>query len=199
MKLVIGLTGPALAGKGTFADIIEALFQKDGHPARRHGSSDIIRQTLSIWGIPHGRENEQRIAQSMTSDVGFGKNAISRAMEHQLEEDRSDVGIFDGVRWPSDETMIRGFAKRGIPSVMVYVTATPEMRFARLKKRNRSGEASTTWEMFQRQEQAPTETLITDIGSRADIKVENNYEEIADFWRDIEHTYEEKLKPMLKE
>src|SRR4051812_8444313 len=107
MKLVIGVTGSPLAGKETFANVTEELLKKDGHSVSRHRFSDILRDTLDLWGIPHGRINEQNMAQLMVIPEFFGKDTLSNAMKIRLMKNPQDVGIIDGVRWFSDEAMLR--------------------------------------------------------------------------------------------
>jgi dephospho-CoA kinase len=86
--------------------------------------------------------------------------------------------------------MIRSLNDEGIKNILVYISADPKVRYARLLARNRAGEGATTWEDFSRQEQARTEVDIPDIGSRAEIALENNYDDVEHFERDINRVYE---------
>jgi uridine kinase len=190
MKLVIGIVGPPLAGKETCADILEKLLVEDGYSVSRHTFSEILRETLDLWDIPHGRDNEQKMAIIMNADTGFKDGALSRAMRKRLMEDTADVTILDGVRWAGDERMIRSLDDEGIKNVLVYISADPKVRYARLLARNRAGESATTWEDFSRQEKALTELDIPDIGSRAEIALENNDDDMEHFKRDINRIYE---------
>ncbi len=190
MKLVIGIVGAPLAGKETCANTLEQLLAEDGYRVSRHTFSEILRATLDLWDIPHGRDNEQKMAIIMNADAGFGDGALSRAMRARLMADDADVAILDGVRWTGDEKMIRELEDNGIKSVLVYITADPHVRYARLIARNRAGEAATTWKDFSRQEQARTEVDIPNIGSRAEITLTNNYEDVELFRRDINRVYE---------
>jgi dephospho-CoA kinase len=190
MKLVIGLIGAPLAGKETCANTLEQLLIDDGYRVSRHTFSEILKETLDLWGIPRGRDNEQKMAIVMNAETGFGDGSLSRAMRNRLVGDESDVTILDGVRWLGDERMIRSLNDEGIKTILIYIPADAEVRFARLKARNRSGEATTTWETFSRQEKALTEVDIPDIGSRAEIVLENNYEDVELFKRDINRVYE---------
>jgi dephospho-CoA kinase len=190
MKLVIGLIGAPLAGKETCANLFEKLLVEDGYSVSRHTFSEILKATLDLWDIPHGRDNEQKMAIIMNAETGFGDGALSRAMRRQLMEDTADVTILDGVRWLGDERMIRSLNDDGIKTVMVYISADPQVRYARLLSRNRAGEAATTWEDFARQEKALTEVDIPDIGSRAEIALDNNYDDVSHFERDINRVYE---------
>jgi len=190
MKLVIGIVGAPLAGKETCANVLEALLLEDGYSVNRHTFSEILRETLDLWDIPHGRDNEQQMAIIMNAETGFKDGALSRAMRRRLMEDVADVAILDGVRWTGDEKMIRALGDEGIKSVLVYINADPKVRYARLLARNRAGEGATTWEDFARQEKARTEVDIPDIGSRAEIALENNYDDVEHFKRDINRVYE---------
>lgn len=190
MKLVIGIVGAPLAGKETCANLFEKLLTEDGYSVSRHTFSDILRDTLDLWNISHGRENEQKMAMVMNAETGFGDGSLSRAMKHRIANDTSDVTILDGVRWLGDEEMIRSLNNEGIKTILIYIYATPEIRYARLTERNRAGESTTTWEDFMRQGEARTEVDIPDIGSRAEIILNNNYEDVNDFRKDIERVYE---------
>ncbi len=190
MKLIIGIIGAPLAGKETCANLLEKLLVEDGYSVSRHTFSEILKATLDLWDIPHGRDNEQKMAIIMNAETGFGDGALSRAMRRQLMEDTADVTILDGVRWLGDERMIRSLNDDGIKTVMVYIFADPKIRYARLLARNRAGEAATTWEDFSRQEKVRTEIDIPDIGSRAEITLENNYDNVEHFKRDINRVYE---------
>jgi uridine kinase len=190
MKLVIGIVGAPLAGKETCANLLEKLLIEDGYSVSRHTFSEILRETLDLWDIPRGRDNEQKMAIIMNAETGFKDGALSRAMHKRLMENTADVAILDGVRWTGDETMIRGLENEGIKNILVYISADPAVRYARLLARNRAGESATSWEDFAQQEKARTEVDIPGIGSRAEIALENNYEDVEHFKRDIERVYE---------
>jgi uridine kinase len=190
MKLVIGIIGPPLAGKETCANVLEQLLAEDGYSVSRHTFSNILRDTLDLWDLPHTRDNLQKIAIVMNDRMGFGDGVLSHAMRKRLMEDAGDVTILDGVRWLGDEKMIRSLNDEGIKTVMIYVSADPKVRYARQLARNRVGEAATTWEKFMEQEQMQTELDIPQIGSRAEIALENNGTEIEQFKRDINRVYE---------
>jgi dephospho-CoA kinase len=190
MKLVIGIVGAPLAGKETCAAMLEKLLVEDGYSVSRHTFSEILRETLDLWGIPHGRDNEQKMAIIMNAETGFHDGALSRAMEHRIVNEDVDVTILDGVRWLGDERMLRGLNDNGIKTIIIYIPADAKVRYARLLARNRAGESATTWEDFSRQEKVRTEVDIPDIGSRAEIVLENNYDDVEHFKRDINRVYE---------
>jgi dephospho-CoA kinase len=197
MKLVIGIAGLPLAGKETIANKLEALFASEGISVSRHRFSDILRDTLDLWGMSHGRGNEQILAQIMQRPGAFPEGVLAHAVKHRLSHDTADVGILDGVRWDVDEKMIREFPGDGIKSIIVAVAADDDHRFVRLVARNRSGEAATTRAQFDEMNRQPNEMFILQIAARADVKLANNYENIADFEHDIETAYRQSIKPLL--
>ncbi len=198
MKLVIGLVGLPLSGKETVANKLEELLKSDGHSVSRHRFSDILRDTLDMWGMPHGRANEQMLAQIMQRPGAFPEGILSRAMKHRLMQNTADVGLLDGVRWDTDEQMMNSFPAEGIKKLMIYISADDDHRYTRLIARNRSGEAATTREQFAELNKQPNEIYIPEIGSRADLELKNNYEDVPNFQRDIETAYQNSIKPLLQ-
>jgi uridine kinase len=190
MKLVIGIVGAPLAGKETCANLFEKLLIEDGYSVSRHTFSDILRDTLALWDIPANRDNLQKMAIVMNAESGFKDGALSRAMKYRLKNDGSDVAILDGVRWTGDEKMIRSLNDEGIKTILIYIKAEAKIRYARLTQRNRAGEGETTWKDFLRQEKVRTEIDIPEIGSRAEIILQNNYDDVNDFRKEIERVYE---------
>jgi dephospho-CoA kinase len=195
MKLVIGIAGLPLAGKETVADTLATLLKSDGFDVARHRFSDVLRDTLDLWGISHGRDNEQLLAQLMDQ---FKRGTLSRAVKNRIAKDAAHVGILDGVRWLSDEEMIRELAKKGMKSLMIYVDASADTRYERLQKRNRADESKTTREEFERQNQQKNETDIPSIGNRADIKLKNDHRNIADLGKIVEEAYRSSIRPLLQ-
>ncbi len=198
MKLVIGIAGLPLAGKETVANRLEQLLRVDNITVSRHRFSDVLRDTLDLWGMPHGRGNEQVLAQIMQRPgIGFPEGVLARAVKFRISKDAADVGILDGVRWKVDEDMIREFPAAGIRSIVIYVAARDDTRFARLTARNRSGEAATTREQFDELNRQPNEIAIPEIGARADIQLANDHSSIADFEKEIDAAYARSIKPLL--
>jgi dephospho-CoA kinase len=197
MKLVIGITGPPLSGKETVARKLDELFKRDGFGVSRHRFGDIIRETLTLWDIPLGRKNEQVIPALMDSPVGFGPGTLSHAMKSRLSKDTTDVGVLDGVRWFTDEKMLRNLPATGIASAIIYVTASADRRFVRLKERNRSGEGAQSRDEFDRYEKASTEVDIPAIGERADVTLMNDSDDLQELYRQIEIAYKDTLRPLI--
>lgn len=178
MKYVIGVVGENGAGKDTFS----AFFTAAAAPlsVKRMKFSDVLLDTLTMWGIEPTRANLQNLAIIM--DKEYGKGSLTRAVNARVREDESDIIILEGVRWKSDIPMIRSFRN----SKLIYVTADPEIRFERMKKRGeKAREINLTRKRFLNEEKAGTEIEIPKIGKRADFILENN-DSLIDFRKKVD-------------
>jgi dephospho-CoA kinase len=163
--VVIGIVGEKGAGKGTFVRYFKELSKKKISDIR---FSDLLKQTLDLWDLPGTRENYQKMAVAMR-DM-FNRDALTHATHKKIAQMDAEIVLVEGVRWLTDEKMIRSFPKNRL----VYISASPKLRFERLKKRNEKvGENNTTFARFSKEEQAENELLIPAIGKRADFKVDN--------------------------
>jgi len=172
-QLIIGVVGETGSGKDDFLDILEQHL-KDGTTTRiaRARFSDVLRKRLVDRGIPeqeHTTQLLQKEAQDMEEDGG--KGALAEAMRKHITYLDADVVLICGVRWLTDETLIRDFPN----NLMVYVTALSWVRYLRkIGRKEKAEEATMTRDEFDEIEQAPNEIHIADIGSRADFIVENS-------------------------
>lgn len=195
MKLVIGLVGEKGSGKQTFVNFLRQI-ASSATPPRNDGEgltirqvrfSDILAQTLLIWDIPNTRENFQKLSIAMKNT--FGQEALAHAAEFNIENDEADIIILDGARRESEIEIV----KKQNPSLLVYITADQKLRFERLKNRSEKvGETGLSFEQFMKEEQVETETLIPKLGSKADVKIENNGS-LEEFKKEIEKFYQEHI------
>ena len=169
MKKIIGIVGEKGAGKETFGNFLRDFLQEKKKTFFRIHSSDVLIETLAIWKIPTTRENLQKLPVAM--EKMFGRGALTRAVKSRIEASDNDVIVFDGVRWHSDAEMIRSFGTIG---TLVYITASKEIRYGRLKERKEKvGEFNLSYKQFCEEENAPTEAHIREIGMCADFIIEN--------------------------
>lgn len=184
-KLIIGLVGEKGSGKETFGNY---LLDKKSLSIERIRFSDLLKETLSLWDIPHTRENLQKIVVVM--DNAFGKGTLSNAVLKRVYKLNANIIIIDGVRWLTDEEFIRKFPK----NLMVYITANVKTRFERTKKRLEKVGEGKSYAQFLREEKAKNELLIGKIGGRADVKIENN-ESLKEFKEKVEDFYTKFIQP----
>ncbi|MDO8498746.1 MAG: AAA family ATPase [bacterium] len=165
-KLIVGLVGEKGGGKGTFVDLLKEL--NPTLKIDRFRSSDILNETLKVWDISSTRENLSKLAVSMDQTYGLG--TLTHAMEQMIKNSQAEVVFFDGVRWKTDVKMLKKFPQ----SLIVYVTANPQLRYERTKARKeKAGEDKTNFEQFMEEEKAHTEVFISQIGASADFTITN--------------------------
>lgn len=131
--VIIGLTGKFAAGKGTVADLLIA------RGFRYHSLSDVIREELKRRGVPESRENLTEAGNSLRREHGPAALAI------KIRDRLMDGGnhIVDSIRNPAEVEILKqieGF-------FLIGVDAAREVRFDRLRKRDRQGDP-TSWEQF---------------------------------------------------
>ena len=181
MKHLIGFVGQNGAGKDTFTTFFRAAAAPLS--VSRVRFSDVLYDTLRIWGIMPTRSNLQNMAIIM--DRQYGKGTVTRATEARIKRQNADIIVVEGVRWKQDVPMIRSFKN----SILVYITAKPDVRFERLRKRgSKTAEEKLTWEQFDREEKALTELEIPEIGNLADFKIDNNGT-LGEFRQKVEEFY----------
>jgi len=101
----------------------------------------------------------------------------------------ADVVIIDSLRLESDVESIRADKN----NLIVYIKASPEVRYNRLTKRNEKvGEAEMSFEQFTKEEQAATEVLIPKIGEGADFII-NNEGSFKEFESQVDEFYKKYL------
>lgn len=171
MKAIVGLVGMPLAGKETVSAKLARYAHEAGATAHHVRFRDILAETLELWHIPCNRENLQKLAQIMVEPDAFGPRALTAAVKTRLMKDSADLIIVDGVRWPTDEAMLRDMPDG--KGILLYVDADADTRFSRAKRRQREGEEELTRNAFDVQDAAPNESSVDAIGSRADWRIPN--------------------------
>lgn len=167
MKIVLGVIGESGSGKETFAKLLSEFVAP--HSVKLIRTSDILKETLLKWGLDTSRENYIKVSVAMRST--FGEDVLPNAIKESVLEAAEDIVILDGLRWPADVEMLRS-----LPSQMlVYVTASAEVRFARTQKRQeKHGEKDTDFQKFLQENQSPADVAIPRLGAEADFRIENN-------------------------
>jgi dephospho-CoA kinase len=163
MKLVIGLVGHIGSGKTSVSKYIQ-----EGYAAKEHRFSQILMDILDRLYLPHERTYLQNLGKSLRAELG--EDVIVNAFKGDLEKDQSDVLIVDGIRYENEVELLKGFKN----SFLIFVTASPEVRYERCLSRGEKGEAEITYEQFLESEGAETEKHIEAIRGSADYIIENS-------------------------
>lgn len=189
MKIHIGLVGEKGSGKETFVKIIKEI---TGEVKVMHCRfSDVLKETLIIWGLDLTRKNFQILPQVMRP--GYGMDVLSQAVKKRALEAgiEKEIIILDGIRWLEDVQMLRILPN----NILVYVTADMLVRYERVKNRKgKAGEQNMTFEQFYSEEKEATEILIPKIGQEnANLKIENNGT-LEEFEKKVKEFYEMVIK-----
>ncbi len=175
--LVIGLTGENCAGKSTVADYLS----KKGFYVL--SLSDIIREELKAENKALSRDNLINKGNEMREKFGpgiLGKKTVAKV---QTVKDRNCV--VDSIRNPAEVEELKKLGN----FFLLYVTASPEIRFDRIRKRDREEDAKTfeaflEIEKLEMENAERTKQNLKATFALADRKIENNrglpslYEEV---------------------
>jgi dephospho-CoA kinase len=163
-KLILGFAGMPGAGKGTAVKYIQ---EKYGASTYRFSTvlSDMVKRIYQ----PMNRENLIKMSEALRHY--FGEDILAYVVEKDVTGDAGEMVVIDGVRRFQDLA-----ALEPLPYFkLIAITAPPEVRFQRLKARGeRANEKDMTWEQFQAEEQAPTETTIPPVMQRAAVTIDNS-------------------------
>lgn len=162
-KIIIGLVGEKLSGKGTAAEHLEKDFGGSVHKF-----STSMRDCVKRLHLPVSREN--LIAFSEMTRKAFGEDLYAKVIAGDSQDDTSQLVVVDGIRREADITALKKLDNFHL----VYVTAPAEMRYKRMQTRGENaGETEMSWEGFMEEENAPTEVAIPVLGATAKHRIEN--------------------------
>lgn len=128
--MIIGLTGSYCSGKDTVADYIVKK-----HGFMHYSLSDIIRECMKEEGIEPTRENLIVFGTNLRKDKGNGVLA-AKALEKMSKDGNFCI---TSIRHPDEINELR---KRN-DFILINVDAPRQMRFERMRKRNRPGDPET--------------------------------------------------------
>lgn len=135
--MLIGLTGENCSGKGTVAEYLK----KKGFYYL--SLSDVIREEVASEGKEITRESLVEKGNKLREE--FGPGILAKKTVAKLEKDRNY--IIDSIRNPSEAEELKKLDN----FFLIYVTATPEVRFERMKNRRRESDPKS-FEEFEKLE-----------------------------------------------
>ncbi len=130
-KRIFGLVGLPAAGKQEVLNIIASQYGGDVCTM-----SNILREAGDHWDIPPERKYLSLIAAGLR-DMHGQPILGALALDKLLSID-SKIGVIDGLRHPSDVQYLK---ENGV--VILGVQASEEIRFERMKSRERPGDPQT--------------------------------------------------------
>ena len=143
--MIIGLTGKNASGKGEVAKYLK----KGGFVC--YSLSDVIREEATKRDLRHSRDNLINLGNELRKK--YGASYLAQKINEKIFSKKkfSQNKIFfvvDSIRSPSE---VKELAKNK-DFILVGISAPIELRFKRLLKRNRLGDAKTL-EEFKKQEE----------------------------------------------
>lgn len=162
MQLVIGLVGHIGSGKTSVSKYLQ-----DNYGAKEYRFSQILMDILDRLYLPHERAHLQNLGKSLRAELG--KDVIVNAFKYDLEKDQSEMLIVDGIRYENEVEMLK---EKG--GQLIFITASPGVRYERAVARGEKGEAEITFEQFLESEKAETEKHIEMIEDSADYIIDNS-------------------------
>lgn len=168
MAYVIALVAEKGAGKGLFVKLAEKLYPELKVFSVRF--SDPLVDILNILDKEISRENLITLATALRGafqDEGI----INAALKKRIKNTAADIIILDGLRKAEEVKLVKE-----LDGNLIYIKADAKIRFERRRlDAEKTDEQDVTWEQFQKQDNAPTEFTIREVGENlADIKIENN-------------------------
>lgn len=163
MKKVIGLTGATGSGKDTFCS-----FVKENYPrVFCFRFSQPLSETLGIFFDDIKKEDQQWLA--ITLRERFGKDILWRAIKKKIEKIEEGIVILNGVRMLEEYNALKELSGK-----IIFISTDSKIRWERVKDRGEKKDDNVSYEKFLEIEKAPTEVLISQIGEKADAKINND-------------------------
>lgn len=181
-KLILGITGEMGCGKGTIARHVT-----ENYHGSAHRFSTILRDILDRIHVEQSRHNMTSLSRILREN--YGEDVFARSMHHDVENDRHDIVVVDGIRRLEDIKHLRQ-----VPHFkLVYVEADMRVRFERILLRGENvGETKRTFADFQKDHELNSELQIRGLKDCADYVVDNNGE-VEGLYRQIDQIIEQNI------
>lgn len=163
-KIILGMTGLLAAGKTTVSQYLVK-----NHGASLYAFSTPLRDILDRVYLEHSRKNMQDLSSDLRET--FSQDILSTTIAHDVEKDKNNIVIVEGVRRLSDIKHLRN-----LPGFkLINFTADQKTRWERLVAREQNpDDGDKTFEEFKQDEQAEAEQQIAEVASTAEFTIDNN-------------------------
>jgi dephospho-CoA kinase len=182
-KLILGLAGEIVSGKGTIAKHVIREYKGSAHRF-----STILRDVLDRLYLEQSRDNMQTLSTVLRKN--FGEDLMAKIMYHDVQKDEHDIVVVDGVRRMADILYLKE-----LPHFkLIYVEADMKIRYDRVVSRGENtDDAKKSFNEFERAHQDESELQILDLKNYADYVVDNN-RVFEDLYKQIDDIIKENLQ-----
>ncbi len=162
-KKIIGVVGETGSGKDTFCRIAEKNFSSV-LPLR---FSEALSNVLGIFFNEIKKEDQQWLASTLRDR--FGEDILMKSVAKKIEKAEEDIILVNGIRVKEELDFIKK-----IGGTVVYITLDTRERWERIKERGEKKDDDLPYEKFLEIDKGRTEVQIKELGSGADITLNND-------------------------
>jgi len=150
--MIIGITGKNASGKGEVANYLKSK------GFIYYSLSDVLREEATKLGLEHSRDNLIKLGNKLREK--FGPEHLAKKINEKINNNGTNY-VVDSIRSPYEAKELM----KNKDFILVGIDAPIELRFTRLRERNRIGDAKTVEELKQQEDR---ENLKTDTNQQLD-------------------------------
>lgn len=166
-KLVMTLAGMPGAGKSVVVNVAK----EKGYSVIAMG--DEVREEAKKRGMPPTPENLGKIMLELRQSEG--EAAIAKRCIPKIEREEKHKILVDGIRSPSE---VEEFRNHFPKFTLIAIQSSPETRFKRLYRRQRSDDPKN-WKIFQERDKRELSVGLGEAITMAEYKIVNEGEKVA--------------------
>jgi len=177
-KIVVGLVGERLAGKGQVAQYLSKKFK-----FKVLTFSEPITKILAVLDLPNSRANLANMIGGIRER--FGGDVLAETLLFEIMSKKYKKAVVDGIRHPAELERMQKVSN----FILLYITASLKTRYQRaLKRGQKAGESKQSYSEFKNESRLPTEVYIARMGKKAKVKLVNEGT-LAQLYKEIDHNF----------